>query len=333
MKRLLVVTLLSLAFTAGPARAQQEVDSTFAPRVAKPAYTRRQPVVMIDAAHNNYFTRDVMYRAFAALLESDGCRVVSAPQRFSRGLLESCDLLVVADALGRPGWDDPQARESAFLASECDAVRDWVRAGGALLLVADPAPFASAMDSLAVRFGIDQGKGQTVDVRQADPESSNPGWVVFSRRRKSLGDHPILRGRNRGERVEQVATFVGQSIVGPPGSAGLLALSAGAADLPIAPDARQHADPAVVRASQVPAEMLARGAVPSLGRFQGVAFAFGRGRVVMLADGAMLGAQRVVGLEARRRGRETLPFGLNRASVDNQQFALNVVHWLTRLLD
>ena len=37
--------------------------------------------------------------------------------------------------------------------------------------------------------------------------------------------------------------------------------------------------------------------------------------------------------EARRRGKDHLRIGLNRADLDNQQFALNVVRWLGRVLD
>ena len=47
--------------------------------------------------------------------------------------------------------------------SRVAAIRDWVRAGGALLLIADHAPFGSAAASLASRFGVSMGKGWTFD--------------------------------------------------------------------------------------------------------------------------------------------------------------------------
>jgi hypothetical protein len=60
------------------------------------------------------------------------------------------------------------------------------------------------------------------------------------------------------------------------------------------------------------------------GRAQGIAMAFGKGRVVVLGEAAMLSAQ-VAGPNRR-------PFGMNRPGIDNRQLALNIVHWLSRLL-
>lgn len=51
----------------------------------------------------------------------------------------------------------------AFTDAECDAVRDWVKAGGALLLIADHAPFGERAEILARRFGVDMGKGYAFD--------------------------------------------------------------------------------------------------------------------------------------------------------------------------
>ena len=38
-------------------------------------------------------------------------------------------------------------------------VERWVRNGGALLLIADHTPFGSAAHDLALRFGVDMGRG------------------------------------------------------------------------------------------------------------------------------------------------------------------------------
>jgi hypothetical protein len=52
----------------------------------------------------------------------------------------------------------------------------------------------------------------------------------------------------------------------------------------------------------------------------------GSGRVVILGEAAMLTAQ-VVNIP----GRETMRMGMNVPGSDDQQFALNVLHWLSRL--
>lgn len=56
-----------------------------------------------------------------------------------------------------------------------------------------------------------------------------------------------------------------------------------------------------------------------------VAMRFGRGRVVMLGEAGMLTAQLA--------GRDRIPFGMNIAGLHNRQFALNIMHWLTGVLE
>ena len=68
--------------------------------------------------------------------------------------------------------------------------------------------------------------------------------------------------------------------------------------------------------------------VSAKGRSQGVAFALGRGRVVVLGEAALLSA-RVTLLD----GQEYAKVGMNRPGTDNRQFALNLMHWLSRLTD
>ena len=335
MRRTLVPALL-LALAAATAQAQPQVqvpDTTYVPRVAKPAFTKRHPVVMVDEAHHNLFTIAGLYRGLAALLEADGLRVVPGVQPFSRPLLDGCEILVVADASGAERPDVPTARNPAFRPSECDVVRDWVREGGSLLLIADFAPFASAMDSLARRFGVDMGKSYAVDTRRVDPEMNNIGCILYTRALGMLGDHPILRGRDREERIERVTTFSGQSLAGPRGSRGLLRMGPSSWDVPFTQDSRRETDPRARARADTTSVPVTPGSVPAMGRFQGPAFAFGRGRVVVLGDGAMLAAQWLLGDEARRRGRDYLPIGLSRPDLDNEQFALNVVRWLGRALD
>ncbi|HXU07424.1 MAG TPA: DUF4350 domain-containing protein, partial [Blastocatellia bacterium] len=57
---------------------------------------------------------------------------------------------------------------------------------------------------------------------------------------------------------------------------------------------------------------------------QGIALKFGRGRVVVLAEAAMMSAQVV--------GPRKVKFGMNKPGTDNRQLALNIMHWLSRLM-
>jgi hypothetical protein len=335
MRRMLTLASLLLTVAAAPARAERQVeDTTFVPTVAKPAFSGRRPIVMIDEAHRNTFTMNGAYRTFANLLSQDGLRVIPGTQAFSPQALKSCQVLVVADAVGSAEPMAPSARESAFRVPECDAVRDWVREGGSLLLIADHAPFGSAMDSLAVRFGVDMGKSYTVDTRRVDPETGNMGCILFRRDLGLLGDHAITRGRNQAERINRVVTFTGQSLTGPRGSTGLLILSPSALDLPFTPDARSEATPEARRKADTTAVVSTSGAVTAVDRFQGLAFGFGKGRVVVLGEASMFGSRFVLGTEAQRMGKDRLRIGLNRPDLDdNRQFALNVLRWLARELN
>jgi hypothetical protein len=335
MRRMLLFALLLLTAAAAPARSQRLVeDTTFVPKVARPAFAGRQPIVMIDEAHRNQFTMTRGYRTLASLLSQDGLRVIPGIQAFSLQSLHDCQVLIVADAAGSPELTAPAARASAFRIPECDAVRDWVKAGGSLLLIADHAPFGSAMDSLAVRFGVDMGKSTTLDTRRVDPESGNMGCILFARDKDLLGDHAITRGRDKTERINRVVTFTGQSLAGPRGSAGLLVLSPSALDLPFTPDARREATPEARRKADTTAVVNTPGAVTAVGRFQGLAFGFGKGRVVVLGEASMFGSRFLYGTDAQHRGKARLRIGLNRPDVDdNQQFALNVLRWLARELN
>jgi hypothetical protein len=287
--------LLAFGGTVSSAFAQQVPDPSFDARVAKPAYKDTHPKVLFDEAHNNFHTAGGGYRPFAELITNDGYQVIPNRAKFTKESLQGHDVLVIVNARGPQG--KPAA--PAFSEEECDAVRDWVKAGGSLLLIADHFPMGSAAADLARRFGVDMSKGVT-----GDPAHSvkNPTDLVFSRDNKLLGDHPITKGRDPSERVNRIVTFTGQSLKGPKDSVPLLLLANTALD-EVPPDGR---------------------VVPAAGRAQGIAFQFGEGRIVVLGEAAMLTAQ----LNARRR-----PFGMHLPGIDNRQFALNTMHWLSGLLD
>ncbi len=187
---------------------------------------------------------------------------------------------------------------SAITPGEADAVRDWVGEGGSLLLIADRAPFGVGSQLLADRFGVEMSLAQT-----GDPANSlwHPANLLFSRENRLLGDHPILRGRDESERVGRVLTFAGQSLRGPEGSVALLKLGEGAYD----------------------AALTGGATTPAAGRSQGLAFPHGKGRVVVLGEAAVLSAQTI--------GAERL--GMNVPGSDDRQFALNIMHWLSGLLE
>jgi hypothetical protein len=293
-----------LVIVAGVAALGQQVaDPHFNSSVEHPAYTKNYPRVLFDEAHNNFHTSGSRYKPFADLIFSDGYQVVVNRKPFTAASLATFKVLIIANALGAEDVDEEGADRPAFTEEEADAVRDWVRGGGALLFIADHAPFGSAAEILAKRFDVDMGKGFTMDPANSEKEAKKAGWIVYSRENRLLADHFITRGRNDSERVNRVMTFVGQSLKGPEGSEALLKLADTATD-------RIPGDP--------PKDSSAAG------RAQALAFKFGKGRVVVLGDAATLSAQVT--------GSDNQPFGMNIPNTDNKQLALNIMHWLTGLL-
>jgi len=289
---LLVTLLLPVASSA-----QQHADPKYAPQMARPAYGGAGPIVVVDDSHDNFHTLEGKYAPFGELLAADGYRPRSATQHFSALSLQEVDILVIANARSSaPGL-------SAFGQEEITAIGNWVKKGGSLLLISDHAPFGTAASRLAEAFGVNMGVGFVV-ARTGGRISSQ---ILF--RKEDLGEHPILDGRNQSERVHSVESFTGQSLSVPPGAVALLGLPRDALEVETSVDAGE-----LIRGGRVLARSVA-------GRAQAVAFMFGKGRVVMAGDAAMFTEQVIPGL-----GRVGL------RDHDNQQFALNVIHWLSRLI-
>src|SRR5438876_8057923 len=150
-----LVAALSFALLAVDNIAQQIADPNFDAKVTHPAYVKNGPKVLFDEAHNNFHTASGRYKPFADLITNDGYQVTPNKQKFSAETLKGYDILLISNALGAPRMNMPDAGNPAFAEAECDAVRDWVRAGGSLLLIADHAPMGAANQILAWRFSVD----------------------------------------------------------------------------------------------------------------------------------------------------------------------------------
>jgi hypothetical protein len=312
-----------VAVAAVALAAQQRPDLAFDVSVASPAYVTTHPRVVIDEAHNNFHTADGRYKPFATLLRNDGYDVRGGTTLFTSAALAGVDVLVISNALGTGATAGTDTSPPAFTSAEIAAVVAWVRAGGALLLVSDHTPMGEANAGLASALGVSMGRGF---VLSTDPShrGAAPTQLVFSRANGLLGDHPITRGRREGERVNAVWSFTGQSLRMPPGGTALLALGAGAWEAPTRADL-QTLNAGLAGGGSVEATVQASRAVAVSGRAQGVAFELGKGRVVVLGEAAMLSAQ-VTGANGQGR------MGMNVPGSDDRQFALNLLHWLTRLL-
>lgn len=294
-------SLLLVLFSGVIVCAQQFADPEFNTSVENPAYTRNGARVLFDEAHNNFHTMDGRYKPFVTILINDGYRVVRNRVPFTKKSLDTFKVLVIANALGSEEMDEAGADNAAFTDAEVDAVHDWVRGGGSLFLIADHAPFGGAAESLAKRFGVEMSKGFTLD--EANSAEGNPSFIIYSRDNKLLLEHPITSGRGGVEKVNKVMSFTGQSLVGPKDSYAILKLADTAKDTP---------------------DRSGTTFTSAAGRAQAVAFKFGKGRVVVHGEAAMLSAQIA--------GPDKFKMGMNVPGTDNKQYALNLMHWLSGIL-
>lgn len=325
--RRIVVAILCVAYhliaITRPATAQS--DTTFRPVIHRPAYSGSGPRVVIDEGHWNAFTTDEGRGvALVDLLRADGYRVTSFDRRFSAQSLRDADVVVVAAARGMDwqqlrsnGGSEPDSIVSrpAYTPEETAAIAEWVRAGGALLLALEHYPYGRTMAGLASRLGITVQDGYLADTahlhRASLPDSIARGTpmesrILATRENRLLSDHMILRGRDSTERVGSVVIFGGTSLCGPPAAAPLIR---------VAPTAEQRiaaGDP---------------GTAPRIGCAQGLAFPFGRGRVVVLGD-----ANGFVTAQERMVNNKPVKVGLSMSDADNRQLTLNALHWLSGAL-
>ena len=280
-------------------------DRSFDTDVPNPTYHGGGPLVLYDEGHRNTHTADGAYRPLVEMLRHDGYTVVTTTQPFTAERLRGASILMLVSAQGA----NPTRDSSAYTDAELPAIADWVGAGGGLLLVTDHWPYGLAARSLASRFAVQLSGGFVEDPRYHDSERGE-SHLVFSKANGLLGEHPITRG------VSRVLTFTGGSLKGPDGATLLLRLS----------DSATHRPPGPARIERSGGDervMMEYGEARSAaGWAQGIALESGRGRVVVLGEAGMLRAQ---------RDRSGL-VGMNVPGYDNRQFALNIMHWLSRAL-
>jgi hypothetical protein len=299
----IAMAFVALAFTT--ANAQQVVDQDFHPVVDHPEYKRDSgPVVMVDEAHFNYHTASGRYEPFTRVLRLDGFRVKPFKEKFSSSSLKRADVLVIANAVSETTAKNWSAQPtSAFSDEEITAVRDWVRQGGALILIVDHMPIPGSNEKLAAAFGVKQWSNGYAQ----DPTFG--GLITFERADGALEDNAITKGRSEAERVERVVTFAGSAFQAPDAQPILTFRGDAVSWLPEIAGKLEAGTPSVsVKGWQ-----------------QGAVLRFGKGRVALFGEAAMFSAQRV--------GPAGEPNGMNagmnaKIAPQNQQFLLNVMHWL-----
>ena len=243
------------------------------------------------------------------LLRGDGYRVSGFASKFTREALADCAVFVSANpgvAETREDWAYPHP--SAFSRDEITALVEWIRGGGSFFLITDHAPVPGAAYDLGLLLGVHMLDGY------ADGNTAARGPDVFRREDKTLTDHPIANGRSPEEQVDSVTTFTGQAFYPSDKMQPLLVFGPQAESTPAVwenfPKAAQRDYPRFSVA----------------GWLHGATRRLGEGRVAILGEAAMCTAQ-VIGQNRRPRGMN------HPKAAQNAQFCLNVVRWLSSLLD
>lgn len=307
--RFLRVLAFAGILVSSTAFAQQAADADFRPAIARPAFAAgKGPTIALDEAHHNFHTTTGRYRPFAELLRRDGYVVIPAKETFSSASLKNARVLVIANALharnggATPDWSLPTP--SAFTAEEIAALKTWVSGGGALFLIADHMPFPGAAQELLAAFGFTISNGFAQD-------SAASSRITFSRRNALLADHAIVRGRSSAENIDAVTSFTGSAFRCPPGATSLLNLPAGSTSR----------EPAVAWKFDDNTPSTDVG-----GWSQGAVQKVAQGRIAIFGEAAMFSAQ--------VSGAKKTPMGMNAPEAkQNAQFLLNLIHWLSGVIE
>jgi hypothetical protein len=214
----------------------------------------------------------------------DGYNVKPATETLSSESLGKARVLIIANAQAPEG---APADASAFSDEEIAAVEAWVKKGGGLLLIADRAPFGGPARPLAKAFGV------TLDdntiLRKGD-DGKPDGVLTIDVAANGNSKHPVFSG------VSKVVYVVGESLDGPG---------------PILRAPKGTYSGPTNQATEGPS---------AAGKPIILAFAHGRGRVVVIGDAGIASAFGSVGGSSHR--------GVSEAG--NALFVRNVLRWLAR---
>lgn len=284
--------------TATAAFTQQVADSAFSYQIKTPAYALGAgPVVTVDEAHFNFHTISGRYYPFATLLGQDGYQLRAGTESFSKNSLKGTEILVIANALPHNGpWVLPT--DPAFTKEEVEAVKNWVKDGGGLLLIADHMPFPGAAEHLAAAFGFEFVNGFAMR-KDGSAES-------FTRDKGNLKSSPVTDGRNASENVDHISIFTGQGFVAPPEAQAFLLLDTSYTIL--SPQRAWEFD------EKTPSRS-------GEGHVAGACLTYGKGKIVVMGEAAMFTAQLA--------GPQRQKVGMNHPDASqNPQLLLNILHWL-----
>ena len=286
--------------------AQQRPDLSFDPDIPNPAYDLGQgSIIHIDEGHYNFHTKEGRYKPFSILLERDGYVVESRKGEFTPESLFECKILVIANAVNEINADPRDwvlPNPSAFTEAEIQTLKNWVRDGGSLFLIADHMPWPGAAEALSLAFGFKFINGFNICIR-------NPAY--FWRSNATIEDNIVTNGRSEEERINRIPMAEGQAFHIPAEAKSILTF--GNDGMILLPERAWEFD------SETPLRNIE-------GLSQGAFMRFGKGRLVVFGEASIFTVQ--LGTPGDRK------MGMNRFDAgDNYKLLLNIIHYLDGIID
>ena len=294
---LTVIILTLFACNNNQARPDNEFDVS----VSDPQLKNIKPVVLFDEAHKNHHQIETTYKPFATLITNDGCLVKSTDKPIDKTALSNTAVYIIATAMGK---EDP-GDKSPFAQNEVDLLEQWVKDGGALLLITEHFPFGLAMSPVLNKFSVQVHNGYTEDTLLNNKEVRDA--LLFTKSKGNLNTtHPIL------DKVERLNTFTGSAVKGDSTWTQLLIFTPNAQNFNVKVTIKK--DGGDITTSVKYADFYS-----AKGYSQGICKQYGKGKIVVLAESAFLTAQ------FDKNGNK---YGMNSPNEDNKQFVLNLIRWL-----
>ena len=226
----------------------------------------------------------------------------------SSALLDKAAIAVLINPL-LPTFRDFPAMEppSAFSDDEIETMRQWVKNGGNLLILADHAPFGGGSSKLAAAFGFTYLNGHAAETAAAN-EGRLVDHIGFTPSNGLNTDHPITNGGMGRKPVNRFYCFGGQAFIPPDGAVTLLRFPKGWS---------------AIFSYRVHDELNSAPRIDASGMAQGAVADYGKGRIAVFGETAAFSAQ------LTRYGLAKAGFNTSEGA-ENPEFILSVLRWLAR---
>ena len=168
------------------------------------------PLVMIDAAHKNFFVQSHLIKPLVDIVLNDGYRVSFIDKKLTKENLNQAKILIIITALPFDfATQSSAAGMETYTENEVNEVQAWVNNGGSLLVFSEHAPFDQAINPLLKKFEIESSVGVTIDTLNYD-KSYNYRMIVFKGNNLN-NSHPLVNGKYE---VKKLVSFGGSALSG-----------------------------------------------------------------------------------------------------------------------